>query len=430
MYILKQISIQFSFHLIHINTPEGPSERVEDQVGKNPDPLSSENLTSNADEALRKADRGRRDLEDGLSWLNRAENWIVESQEWDEAWFEEVWETWETSPESLQTERLLSLAEDVGIEPDTLATLYSWSTENNPDLNPENLEADMLEFANQMERLQALVEQTEWLEMPTTPEEFQELMTQLMNENWEIQIPISPEAMSEMWITVDEAGNITIQSPQWGAPITYPWNDAPAWLPQVRWGQVVSGYTWGARPSPGPNTMDIDIENLTPGVQGLVELIYQAEANGDPDIIYGWSPVQPPQPITTMTVREVRQFQDRMVQAWSPSSAVWACQVIRSTLDGAIQSGLLREGELFNEDAQMRFTLGKLNERWLQRFQSWQIDEMTFMRNVSMEWASFPRDMSWASYYAWDGLNHALVSPQQVLSQLRTIRESSGALAA
>lgn len=33
--------------------------------------------------------------------------------------------------------------------------------------------------------------------------------------------------------------------------------------------------------------MDIDLENLTPGVDGLVELIYQAEAGGDPDIIYG-----------------------------------------------------------------------------------------------------------------------------------------------
>lgn len=42
-----------------------------------------------------------------------------------------------------------------------------------------------------------------------------------------------------------------------------------------------------------------------------------------------------------------------------------------------------------------------------------------------MEWASFPKDMSGASYYAGDGLNRAGVSPQTVLAQLRTIREGA-----
>jgi hypothetical protein len=48
---------------------------------------------------------------------------------------------------------------------------------------------------------------------------------------------------------------------------------------------------------------------------------------------------------------------------------------------------------------------------------------MAFMRNLSMEWASFPKDMSGVSYYAGDRLNAARVSPQTVLGQLRTIRE-------
>jgi len=51
-------------------------------------------------------------------------------------------------------------------------------------------------------------------------------------------------------------------------------------------------------------------------------MIYQAEANGDPDMIYGGCRINPPRPITQMTVREVRQFQDQMVQSGSRSSAV------------------------------------------------------------------------------------------------------------
>jgi hypothetical protein len=61
--------------------------------------------------------------------------------------------------------------------------------------------------------------------------------------------------------------------------------------------------------------MNIDLNNLAPGVDGLVEIVYQAEANGDPDLIYGGSPIQPPRPLTQMTVREVRQFQDQMVRS-------------------------------------------------------------------------------------------------------------------
>lgn len=116
--------------------------------------------------------------------------------------------------------------------------------------------------------------------------------------------------------------------------------------------------------------MNIDLENLTPGVDGLVELIYQAEAGGDPDIIYSGCPIQPPKPITEMTVAEVRQFQDQMVAAGSASSAVGGCQVIRNTLDGAIRSGILSPNELFNQEAQKKFTVAKFEERGLSRFKS------------------------------------------------------------
>jgi hypothetical protein len=52
---------------------------------------------------------------------------------------------------------------------------------------------------------------------------------------------------------------------------------------------------------------------------------------------------------------------------------------------------------------------------------SGQMRDDEFMESLSMEWASLPKNMSWASYYAWDGLNHAWVSPQTMMRHLREI---------
>ena len=163
-------------------------------------------------------------------------------------------------------------------------------------------------------------------------------------------------------------------------------------------------------------------QHIPAWVIDLVELIYEKEARWNYDIIYAGSPIQPPKPITQMTIEEVRVFQDEMVAAGSKSSAVWAPQIIRKTMDHAIQSWILKVGEVFDVAAQNRFTLWKLNQRWLQDFISWEISRDKFMKQLSQEWASFPRDMSWESYYHWDWLNVALVSPDVVRSYLDRIR--------
>ena len=42
-----------------------------------------------------------------------------------------------------------------------LQNFYEWNRENNPNSDSETFERDMAQFANQMQRLQALVAQTE-----------------------------------------------------------------------------------------------------------------------------------------------------------------------------------------------------------------------------------------------------------------------------
>jgi len=162
-------------------------------------------------------------------------------------------------------------------------------------------------------------------------------------------------------------------------------------------------------------------EDLPPGVGSLINTIYQAESRWDPNIIYWGSPIQPPRPITQMSVREVRRFQDQMVSAGSASSAVGACQIIRGTMDGAISAWVLDPGENFDVAAQNRFTIWKMEQRGLNRFMSGSMSQAAFMESLAMEWASLPKDMGWASYYAWDWLNHALVSPQTMVNHLREI---------
>ncbi len=359
---------------------------------------------------------------------------ISDSSLVDAAIISQRWETPEEAREISPEEQkiveeglLASFAPNIDMDPKTLRTLYEFNAENNSEFNPETIGKDIESFANEMQKLQVLTEKIEWLEMPTNQEEYNALMKQLEQFRWEdgsLEIPLSPEEIAAMWIRIDDNGNITLPT----GTSYWSW-DTPPWMPYAnsRW-QVVSGARWGARYEGwstytwGVNRMSIDLENLTPWVDGLVDMIYKAEANGDPDMIYGGSPIQPPKPLTEMTVKEVRSFQDAMVRAGSRSSAVWACQVIRTTMDGAIRSGLLDPNEKFGVEAQKRFTIGKMTERGLERFKSGQINEMTFMKNLSMEWASFPKDMSGVSYYAWDGLNKALVSPQAVLAQLRTIR--------
>jgi len=151
-------------------------------------------------------------------------------------------------------------------------------------------------------------------------------------------------------------------------------------------------------------------ENLPRGVWPLINTIYQAEANGNPNIIYGGSPIQPPKPITEMTLREVRRFQDRMVSAWSISSAVGAPQIIRTTMDGAIAAWVFDLDEKFDVDAQNRFTIWKMEQRWLNRFMSGQVSKEWFMESLSKEWASLPKDSSGAWYYDGHAWNQALVS--------------------
>jgi len=166
------------------------------------------------------------------------------------------------------------------------------------------------------------------------------------------------------------------------------------------------------------------------GVQSLLDMIarYEGGVNGY-DVVYGGSVIQPPRPITSMTVQQVRNWQDDSVRARSASSAVGKYQIIRSTMDLLIARGVLRRGELFNREAQERAGRFLLERRGLDDYQAGRIDDREFGQRLSQEWASLPavfsdragRPAQGQSYYAGDGLNSAHYGINDLLKAVRSI---------
>jgi muramidase (phage lysozyme) len=163
-------------------------------------------------------------------------------------------------------------------------------------------------------------------------------------------------------------------------------------------------------------------------VGGLLDLIGQAEAPAGYNQVYGGSRLQPPRPITTMTVSEVLDWQDRSVAAGSASSAAGRYQIIRGTLRDLVGRGVLSPSETFDADAQDRAAVALMERRGLRQYQAGSLSAEAFGQRLSQEWAGLPamtrdrrgRTASGQSYYAGDGLNRATVSRDRVLSVLRS----------
>jgi len=180
------------------------------------------------------------------------------------------------------------------------------------------------------------------------------------------------------------------------------------------------------RRKPGPTipttiTMPVNLGNLE---QRLLNLIGPLEAPQGYDQVYGGSRIQPPRPITTITIAEVLEWQDASVRAGSASSAAGRFQFIRSTLRSLVSQGHARMTDRFDQATQNRLAVALMERRGLKSYKSNRISSREFGQRLSMEWASLPamtvdkkgRTAKGQSYYAGDGLNKSLVSQERVLA--------------
>lgn len=156
----------------------------------------------------------------------------------------------------------------------------------------------------------------------------------------------------------------------------------------------------------------------------VLGLIRNAEtAHGYVDFYRG-SKIAPPRPLTEMTIKEVRAWQDRSVRAGSASSAAGGYQIIRKTLDGLVNNLGLTGDELFDEQMQDRMAMHLMEEKGYNKWLAGDMSDADFANGLAQVWAGLPTT-SGKSFYAGDGLNAHTTSIGSVFDALEASRNGT-----
>lgn len=174
--------------------------------------------------------------------------------------------------------------------------------------------------------------------------------------------------------------------------------------------------------------------SIPKGAAILLDFISGPESRGDYTVIYGNHQHELATPITATSLNRLLTAQALWGKQWG-SSAAGRYQIMPATLKGLMSAMKLTGGELFDPDMQDRLGYALLKRRGYAAFMARQLTTIQFAKNLAQEWASFPVLMptqgahrmlvAGQSYYAGDGLNHALVSPQQVEAALAKAHAAS-----
>lgn len=159
------------------------------------------------------------------------------------------------------------------------------------------------------------------------------------------------------------------------------------------------------------------------------------------EVIYGQNQAKLPRKLTRMTLDEVQAAQPSWTKRFG-SSAAGAYQIMRDTMDkpktmADLEGEMgLSGSELFDPDMQDRMAYHLLKRRGYADFMSGRIGIVAFGKRLAQEWASFPvlqktrgahRQVERGqSYYAGDGVNKALVSPEKIETLLQAALALSG----
>lgn len=161
------------------------------------------------------------------------------------------------------------------------------------------------------------------------------------------------------------------------------------------------------------------------GSNTILDLIGLHESQGDYNRVFGEN--EATRNLTGMSVADVLRMQEAMKASGAASTAVGKYQFINKTLAGLVAELGLTGEEQFSPQLQDRLAQELLEQRGLSDYRAGKIDEATFMRELSKEWASLPMDQSGRGYYDDDGLNDASATPQEVAAALRGEQETPAA---
>lgn len=158
----------------------------------------------------------------------------------------------------------------------------------------------------------------------------------------------------------------------------------------------------------------------------ILAVIRKHESRGDYDIVWAGMAqgLKPAHKITTMTIAEVRAWQDSAVKGGAKSSAAGAYQIIRKTLSGlmAVQGLGLGYSDKFDKANQDALAVQLLRQRGIDRYLAGTLSENDMIMSLAKEWASLPRPDNGRSYYAGDGLNKAHATVDEVRAALRACK--------
>lgn len=156
----------------------------------------------------------------------------------------------------------------------------------------------------------------------------------------------------------------------------------------------------------------------------LLTVIAEGESRGNYNAYFS-QPNNTDVQFTQMTVQEVIAWQDEFIKKGNLSSAVGKYQFINTTLQGLISEHEIPLTERFDEQLQDRLAIYLLERRGVYEYARGRISAEEFAYNIAKEWAALPTvkgNKPEASYYAGDGLNEALIKPEQVLSAIDSLR--------
>jgi muramidase (phage lysozyme) len=156
---------------------------------------------------------------------------------------------------------------------------------------------------------------------------------------------------------------------------------------------------------------------INPCITPLLSLIGHAEGCDNYDVVYGGKIL----PLSQTTVYEVLRMQERWRREGARSTAVGKYQFIYKTLKELQKSYKIPLDANFNGELQDYLAELLLKRRGLDDFLKGSLSPEKFMLNLSKEWASLPKDKTGVSYYAGDGLNKALVTPEKLLGVLEEV---------
>jgi hypothetical protein len=169
---------------------------------------------------------------------------------------------------------------------------------------------------------------------------------------------------------------------------------------------------------------NIDIASVPGTVRGLLDNIGRVESRSDYNAVWMGlrnSRFSPPKNITEMTLGEVLAYQQDVRSRGAASTAVGKYQFISGTLAGLTKELGLDRNLPFNNELQDKLAIRLLQKRGLDRFLNGSVDEETFIRSLSQEWAALP-NTNGRSFYDGDGKNKSLIPIEKWREFIRKMR--------